>query len=178
MSKAEAVLSGGGSAGSDIESSGTPARAKAAPRTLPAYVTNQVGRGIVRAVNQGDSTLRLQLKPVELGRLTMTIDHQSTGVKVTIVTENQAARDLLASNVNELKSALSSAGISLDSFDVDMNSDFKQSMANAGNQAGQFGRRNGNRQGGGFSARGNESVDEILPASELPVIDGSYHFVA
>lgn len=178
LTKAEAVLQAGNTSGSDIDSSGTSSRAKATPRTLPAYVTQQVGRGIARAVNRGENTLTLQLKPAELGRLTMTIDHQSTGIKVSIVTENQSARDLLASNVNELKSALGSAGISLDSFDVDMNSDFRQSMANAGNQAGQFGKKNGNGQGSKFSGQGNGTEDDIPISTGELVTDGSYHFVA
>jgi flagellar hook-length control protein FliK len=174
LTKAEAVFQGSAGTGSDIDASRTLSKAKAAPRTLPAYVTHQVGRGIVRAVNQGESSLTLQLKPPELGRLSMTIDHHSTGIKVSIVTENQSARDMLASNINELKSALSSAGISLESFDVDMNSDFRQSMANAGNQTG--GRKNGNKQGSGLNAQ--ETGDEMAAAAEDLVTDGSYHFVA
>jgi|GEM_PF-2728125 len=174
---ADIVAQRGG--GTDLDAtSGNASRAKATSRALPSYVTNQVGRGIVRAVNQGESSIKLHLKPPELGRLTMTIDHHSTGIKVNIVTENHAARDILASNVNELKSALNSAGISLDSFDVDMNSDFKQSMANTGNQAGQFGRRNGNRQGTDFNSPGGEAVEEISPSEGSSTIDSSVHFVA
>jgi flagellar hook-length control protein FliK len=167
-----------GNSGSDLQASTNTSEPKSTARTLPAYVTNQVGRGIVRAVNQGETSLKLQLKPPELGRLTMTIDHQSTGVKVSIVTENHAARDILASNVNELKSALSTAGISLESFEVDMNSDFKQSMANTGNQSGQSGRRNGNRQGTGSDSQADEAGDDISISAGDLVTDGSYHFVA
>lgn len=174
--KLDGIFQGNTGTGNDIEGSGNIPRAKAPPRTLPAYVTHQVGRGIVRAMNQGERSLTLQLKPAELGRLTMTIDHQSTGIKVNIVTENQSARDMLASNVNELKAALHSAGISLDSFDVDMNSDFRQSMANAGNQTG--GRKNGGRQGSDTSAQGGEAQEELLSGAGDLVTDGSYHFVA
>ena len=37
--------------------------------TLPDFVTRQVGKSIVRAFNTGDDTIRMQLKPPELGRV-------------------------------------------------------------------------------------------------------------
>jgi flagellar hook-length control protein FliK len=179
FTKTDSIFQGStGNRGSDLGASTNASGPKASAPTLPAYVTNQVGRGIVRAVNQGETSLKLQLNPPDLGRLTMTIDHQSTGLKVNIVAENHAARDILASNVNELKSALNSAGISLERFDVDMNSNFKQSMANAGNPFGQSGRRNGNRQGAGFDSQGDEAGNESPLSAENLVADGSYHFVA
>ena len=177
LSKTNALFQGNAGPVTDADSGNTP-KASATPRPLPSYVNYQVERSIVRAVNQGESSLKLQLKPAELGRLTLTIDHQSTGIKVTIVTENHSARDMLASNVNELKAALSSAGISLESFDVDMNSDFRQSMANAGNQSGQSGRKNGGRQGRDNGTLDGDISEEMSAVSGGPVLDGSYHFVA
>ena len=179
FTKNDSIFQGStGNRGNNLGASTNASGPKASAPTLPAYVTNQVGRGIVRAVNQGETSLKLQLNPPDLGRLTMTIDHQSTGLKVNIVAENHAARDILASNVNELKSALNSAGISLERFDVDMNSNFKQSMANAGNPFGQSGRRNGNRQGAGSDSQGDEAGNESPLSAENLVADGSYHFVA
>ncbi|MCP3901708.1 MAG: hypothetical protein GY707_18515, partial [Desulfobacteraceae bacterium] len=104
--------------------------------TLPSYVTNQIGRSIVRAVNQGQNEIRIQLKPPELGRMMITIEELGNGVKVSIVAENQTARDMLLSNSNNLKTALEGSGISLENFDVEMGSDFNQSMRDAKNQAG------------------------------------------
>jgi flagellar hook-length control protein FliK len=178
IKKGEALFQGTLETKTNVDGLAAGLKAKSAQRPLPAYVTQQVGRGIVRAMNQGETSLKLTLKPAELGRLSMTIDNLGSSIKVTIVTENQAARDMLASNVNELKSALSSAGISLDSFDVDMNSDFRQSMANAGNQAGQFGSKNSNKGNSTFAAEGTGGSDEMPLDSEGLTEDGSYHFVA
>jgi hypothetical protein len=109
---------------------------KGQPRALPSYVTNQIGKSIVRAVNQGQNEIRIQLKPPELGRMMITIEDLGNGVKVSIVAENQTARDMLLSNANNLKAALAGNGISLENFDVEMGSDFNQSMRDAKNQAG------------------------------------------
>ncbi|WDP89808.1 MAG: flagellar hook-length control protein FliK [Desulfobacter sp.] len=162
----------------DTNSPLTSLRTKSSERALPSYVTNQVNRSIVRAVNNGESTLKIQLKPAELGRLMLTIDNSGNSIKVSILTENQAAKDILASNVNELRTTLASAGISLDSFDVDMSSDFRQSMANAGGQAGNFNRKGGRNAGGGLGGSNAEGSDEPLPLAQESDLDGSYHFVA
>jgi flagellar hook-length control protein FliK len=152
------------------------AKPVAALRNLPTYVTQQVSRGVVRAINQGESTLKIQLKPPELGRLVMTIDNNGNSMKVSIMTENHAAKDILISHMGELKTTLANAGISLDQFDVDMNSNFKQSMADAGNQSGRFNHKGRNR--------GKKLIDSIQADSTLSVPvtmdiqDGSYHFVA
>lgn len=123
--------------------------------------------------------VRIQLKPPELGRLMVNIDHSGNSMKVSIITENQSAKEILAANVNELKSVLSSSGISLEQFEVDMNSDFRQSMADARNQAGQFNgrkRQKNQERGGGLDDRhGGTDPVALMDALEN---DGSLHFVA
>ncbi len=104
--------------------------------TLPSYVTNQVVRSLVRSVYRGDNELRLQLKPPELGRLVMKIDNLGDSLKVSIVTENHAAKDIIASHENSLKAALAGNGISIETFDVSMGGNFSQSMADTGNNSG------------------------------------------
>lgn len=153
-------------------------KARAAEKPLPSYVTHQVERGIVRAMNRGESSLKIQLNPAELGRLTLTIDNVGSSIKVSIITESHAAREMLTANVNELRSTLSSAGISLDSFDVDMNSDFKQSMADARHQPGQSNRKNSQGKDG-FNAVNSEGMDDSDANGLASTTQGeSYHFVA
>ncbi len=173
------IQDGSGQGKNDIrESLVNGLRAKSPERALPAYVTQQVNKSIVRAINQGESSLTLQLKPAALGRLTLTIDNTGNSIKVSIITENHAAKEMLASNVNELKTALSSAGISLDSFDVDMSSNFKQSMADTRNPAGSFNRKNGRN---GLANPDGEDLEIEENFAGFPgrmPMDGSYHFVA
>ena len=121
-----------GSAGKNLTSSGP----RLSRTTLPSYVTNQVVRSLVRSVYRGDNELRLQLKPPELGRIVMKIDNLGDSLKVSIVTENHAAKDIIASHENSLKAALAGSGISIEKFDVSMGSNFSQSMADTGNNSG------------------------------------------
>lgn len=153
-------------------------KSKATFKSLPNYVTQQVSKSIVRAINQGENTLRIQLKPPELGRLMMTIDNSGNNMKINIVTENAATREILVSNVNELKTVLSNSGVNLERFDVDMNSDFRQSMADARHQAGHSNKRHQNR-----TRQNQESIsDELIPGAKnlMEAIEQgeSMHFVA
>jgi len=153
-------------------------KSKSSFRNLPSYVTHQLSKSIVKAINQGENTLKIQLKPSELGRLVMTIDNTGKNMKVSISTENIAAKEILTSNVNELKTVLSNSGVNLERFDVDMNSDFKQSMANAGDQAKQFNKRNRNREKLSFDLNSGEGNSEAVNSSGLSNQEDSFHFVA
>jgi len=162
----------------DSQSNLNAIKTKASFKNLPSYVTQQVNKGLVRAINQGEDTLKIQLKPAELGRLILTIDNTGNSMKVSIMTENAAAKDILASNVNEIRTVLSNSGVTLERFDVDMNSDFRQSMADARNQTGNSGKRNKNRDKNLFDSVNGEGMND--PASLLDALrqDGALHFVA
>jgi flagellar hook-length control protein FliK len=180
FSKSESVKGGESTlvSASDIktDSLGSAMKAKAAFKSMPTYVMNQVEKSIVRAVNQGENTLKLQLKPAELGRLVMTIDNVGNSMKVSITTENPVAKDILNAHVNELKTVLAAAGISLDKFDVDMNSDFRQSMTDAKNQSNTSNRENRDRKDRRFDANNIDGLNAGNLAATIQ--DGSYHFVA
>ena len=151
-------------------------KAHQALSTLPDFVTRQVGKSIVRAVNTGDDTIRMQLKPPELGRVYMSIDHNGNSMKVSVITEHQSAKDILTANVNEIKTMLSSSGISLESFEVDMSSDFKQSMADARTQDQSLKKRQ--TRGGAGSESQNDNSDNLTVQSVDMYDSGSLHFVA
>lgn len=147
-------------------------------RQLPAYVTQQVGKSLIRAINQGENSLRIQLKPPELGRLLMTIDNTGNHMRVSIVTENQAAREIITQNITDLKSTLSNSGVNLEKFEVDMSSDFRQSMADARQQAGQSGKRGGGASGKTGKNTQTQNIDQLPGGTSLTDQDGSVHLVA
>ncbi|WP_462267859.1 flagellar hook-length control protein FliK [Desulfobacter sp.] len=151
-------------------------RSQQASSTLPDFVTRQVGKSIVRSINTGDDTIRMQLKPAELGRLYMSIEHTESTMKVSVITENQSAKDILAANVNEIKTMLSSSGISLESFEVDMSSDFQQSMADARAQDQPAGKKRAKR-GSGDDAQ-EDGADNLTGQTAVTNDSGSLHFVA
>ncbi len=152
-------------------------KTKSTFKNLPAHVTNQVSKSIVRAVNLGETTMTINLKPAELGRLQLTINNVGNSMKVSITAENPAAKDILTANVNELKTVLANAGISLDKFDVDMNSEFKQSYANAENESGNSKQKNRNQKGL-FDSTDAEGINVSAANPDGEIQDGSYHFVA
>ncbi|MBU1196475.1 MAG: flagellar hook-length control protein FliK [Proteobacteria bacterium] len=147
-------------------------------RNLPTYVTHQVTKGLVRAINQGENTLRLQLNPPELGRLMMTIDKSGDVMRVSIVTESLAAKEILTSNATELKAVLSASGVTLEKFEVDMNSDFRQSMADANNHAKDSSKRNHHREKSGFGVDSTEGINDAGNLLNSLNHEGSLHFVA
>lgn len=158
------------------DSLGSSLKSTATFKNMPNHVMNQVEKGIVRAINQGESTLKLQLKPAELGRISLTIDNTGNSMKVSIITENSVAKDILASHVNELKTALATVGISLDKFEVDMNSNFQQSMADTKKQFNNSRQRNKNREDNSLDTIHLESQDTGTLTDTIQ--EGSYHFVA
>ena len=148
------------------------------PRTLPQYVTRQVGRGLARAVNQGESSLTLQLKPANLGRMIMKIDNAGDSMKVSIMTEHHSAKEILTTHSAELKQVMAGSGISLDNFEVEMSSDFKQSMADAQAQSNAFQQKKGKGQQGQGALSGTDSVEEpTLPSGNSRTGNAGYHLV-
>ncbi|MFO7912551.1 MAG: flagellar hook-length control protein FliK [Desulfotignum sp.] len=147
-------------------------------KNLPNYVTHQVGKSLVRAISQGENSLKIQLKPPELGRLVMHIDNTGNSMKVSIITETHAAREMLTANVNELRTVLSSAGISLESFDVDMNSNFRQSMADAKNQFNSAGGKKQNKENNDQTILSQNEIQGLDQDTSLFMQNGSLHYVA
>ncbi|MEA1968194.1 MAG: flagellar hook-length control protein FliK, partial [Thermodesulfobacteriota bacterium] len=153
-------------------------KAKPLARNLPSYVANQVGKNLAKAVSRGDSEMTLQLKPPELGRIIMKIDNLGSSLKVSIVTENHAAKEILVSHVNDLKITLSNNGINLKSFDVEMGNDFQQSMADARQQSGDSGSGRGRGRTAAFDME-NEMADQgMINIQGSDNRDGALHFVA
>lgn len=161
------AIDSSGGAGGEFRQMGMDSRGQSVadagtPRGfLPAHVTSQVGKSLARAVSQGETELKLQLKPPELGRIIMTIDNLGTSLKVSVVTENQAAKEILAAHANELKTALANSGISIGSFDVEMGSDFSQSMADARHQSKGSGSRRGRNRGAGIEEVDSDSKIDV-----------------
>ncbi|MGD9733940.1 MAG: flagellar hook-length control protein FliK, partial [Desulfamplus sp.] len=150
---------------------------KSVSSVLPSYVTNQVVRSINRAITSGENEIRLQLRPAELGRIFMTIETVGDTLNVSIVAENQSAKDILTGHTNDLKSSLANNGITIGNFDVEVGSDFKQSMADSGQQfqSGSDSGRNNSSSG----QRSSISTDEIEGVQTiLNNEDGNLHFVA
>ena len=103
-------------------------------RPVPYYLNQQVGRQLANAIRNNDSQVRIQLRPPHLGTLQLDLEVQNNVLRVGMATDNQLARDILVSHVNELKDALAEQGIRIDDVDIQINYDLGQSLANDQNE--------------------------------------------
>jgi hypothetical protein len=154
----------------------TGASAAAPEPSLPAYVLNQVGRQIVRARLSDANEIRFQLKPPHLGRVQLTIDQGPDGLKVTIITEHQAARDMLTAHTGDLRAALQDQGLQLNKVDVQVSPNFDQTMADSRRESerGHLGR-------GRSAARLPEEADSdrlAAPGTARGIRDNALNIVA
>ncbi len=149
----------------------------ASARTLPGYLLDQVSRQIVRLRQTNQSEMTLQLKPPHLGRMKLSIEHTDTGLKVSMIVEQAAAKDMLLSQSNDLKAALMEQGLRLDKMDVETQANFDRSMAQAQQDSGQSGGRGKRR----FKEMPETSTENTLSENEQGIAirnDGLLNLVA
>jgi len=108
---------------------GTAARQMARP--VPLHVINQVGRQMAFAIRRGENQVRLQLKPPNLGSIQLDMVMKDHVLKVAMITEHHAVKELLMSHVQELRAALVGQGVELQRIDINIDHHFGQSLANA-----------------------------------------------
>lgn len=135
-----------------------PATATATtPRTLPAQVLEQISVHIDKAVKDGLDTVKIQLKPVELGKIEIKLEVASDGkVTATVTADKRETLAMLQNDQRGLEKALQDAGLKPDSSTTSFNlrgdaQSQQQQAANRDASAGQ-----GQNQGQG-QPRGRES---------------------
>ncbi len=139
-----------GSAGAGPASPGKAAtfQAAAGRRFLPAHVVRQTAEQLAQMARGHKNHLRLQLKPADLGSLTIKLSYKEGAVKATLVAESVAAKQALDSGLDQLKQQLVQQGIRAERIEVLVNPDAqRQAWAGSGGRAG--GRGAGSRRGGG-----------------------------
>jgi flagellar hook-length control protein FliK len=104
---------------------------KPAQDFLPTYLVDQVGRQISRALLKADRVIKLQLKPPQLGSVKIEMNIKDNVLRLDMITESSSAKELLLSNVHELKEALIEQGIKIEELDVQVSHDFNHSLANS-----------------------------------------------
>ena len=98
---------------------------------LPKYLINQVGKKVSMSILRGDKVIKLQLKPPELGPVKIEMDIKENVLKLGVITQNNSVKELLLSNAHDLRRVLVEQGVKLDKLEVNINSDFGQSMTNS-----------------------------------------------
>jgi flagellar hook-length control protein FliK len=138
---------------------------------LPAYLIDQIGKQISRSILRGDRIVRLQLKPPELGRVKINIDIKDNVLKLGMIAEHSSVKELLLSNVHELRGSLVSQGIKLENIDIQINYGFGQSLSNSKEWTNHGKRWNQDSGGKGALMSGNNTG--VLPSEPLKMVGGN-----
>ncbi len=146
----------------------SPETSRMGPQSMPSTVTEQAIQQLSHSIPRGERQLQLNLEPAHLGRLQMTINNNGDNLTVHIMAEHDAAKEMLLSHSNELKSALMDQGIRLDKVTVQSAFNFEhyagsqqQSNASGGN------RRNARGVFSSQPAGEIDADDELLSAEPL-----------
>lgn len=106
-------------------------------------VMDQVSVQIAKHAKDGGDTIKVQLKPVELGAIEIKLDVAKDGTVTTVVTaDNQDTLDLLKKDQSSLQKALEDAGLKSDTGSMTFNlREGNQQQANQQNTGSGTGRR-------------------------------------
>ena len=94
-----------------------------AQRNLASQTLNQIVQKAVLLNNNGQSTVQIDLKPDFLGHIRMQIVTESQQVVVRIVAEFPFVKDMLDSNLNQLRTELQAQGLDVDELEVSVADD-------------------------------------------------------
>jgi flagellar hook-length control protein FliK len=87
-------------------------------RSLASQTLNQIVQKAVLLNNNGQNMVQIDLKPDILGQIRMQIMTESQQVAVRIVAELPIVKDMLESNLNQLKAELQAQGLQVDELEV------------------------------------------------------------
>jgi flagellar hook-length control protein FliK len=135
-------------------------------RAVPLRVLNQVGQAL-REVPAGDSTIRLQLNPFELGQLVIEITFRDGVMHGKLRAEQGPTLKMLQDGLEGLRTRLSEQGIVVQTLDVELGqqSDFSQQQRSF-SQSQEFGQQ---RQSSGYFSGDAPAGRRKTPAVEPPV---------
>jgi flagellar hook-length control protein FliK len=85
---------------------------------LPRQTINQMTEQIEMLIQQGRSSLRVQLSPEYLGRIDIRLIQNSHGMSVTVLTEQAETGKLLEAQLDQLRQTLQDAGIQLSHLNI------------------------------------------------------------
>ena len=95
-------------------------------RMQPSVLLEKLAGRMVMMLQKGQTTMRLQLQPPELGQLRIDLAVDGRSVPATIIAENSQVQQILGSQGGDLKQSLADQGFHLDQFDVWVQGQHKQ----------------------------------------------------
>jgi flagellar hook-length control protein FliK len=91
---------------------------EATPRSLMSQTLNQIVQKAVLSLHNGQHEVQLHLKPDFLGHIRMQIVSEGQQVAIKMVAEFPFVKDMLESNLHQLKSDLQAQGLDIDELEV------------------------------------------------------------
>lgn len=155
-----------GSAGdADIEGVSTPkAGVDQLARIQSIRAVQQVSHRVQFMISQGEGTATLRLDPPELGKIDLNVEYKSGELKVHMVVENQAVKETLELQVQQLRENLEAQQVKLHKLEVQVDQHQQQS---SGERNGASSRR---------SARNTRGMKFAKVTVEAPIPDTGRRF--
>ena len=75
----------------------------------------------IKMLNDGANQVEIKLNPEHLGKVKIELSVENGNATAKFISENENARQLIESNLNQLKSSLEEQGIKIASFEVSVN---------------------------------------------------------
>ncbi len=118
-------------------------------------VVRQIVSQMEASIQQGRSSIRVQLHPQELGGIDIRFASSAQGVSVTVYAEQASTGRLLEAQLNQLRQSLNDAGVNLAQLNIHHESPSHQSQGGLGGQSPR-GRWSGGRE---FLQEGSQLVE-------------------
>lgn len=129
-------VAGGGSNKSILNTKAAISESTIYKAPIESRVIDQIINRLSIRSNGSQSEVKIQLDPPSLGRVRMNIITSGDGVRTLIVAENQAVKQVIESNLSQLRDSMLSQGLKLDGFSVlvggDSNPEFSQQQNHSG----------------------------------------------
>jgi flagellar hook-length control protein FliK len=110
-----------------VRSSESPGKSGA---ELPDFFTKIVDRAVM-TLRQGQSEMKMVLKPEFLGQVRMQVRTENQHLIVRIVAETHVVKEVIENNLGQLKADLQSHGLEVDEFDVMTSQDSQREGQNS-----------------------------------------------
>ncbi len=131
----------------------------------PTELIDQVKIHILQGSKAGEKRITLQLQPPELGKVNVELSVSDKQIEARIYTEHQAVREVILSQIEQLRAQLAQEGWNLSKIDVNIGTFREQNDQRT--HSGQISARTGHTEGGsgdgGDSASSESSLREWQP---------------
>ncbi|MBW1940718.1 MAG: flagellar hook-length control protein FliK [Deltaproteobacteria bacterium] len=90
------------------------------PKALETDVLSQIVKKAALNLKNGQTQVKIEIKPESLGHLRMQISTENHQVTAKIMAENPLVKEIIENNIHQLKTELQNHGLEIDKFDVDV----------------------------------------------------------